>query len=109
MTETIDHLIQARFDRVASTLGKADWSDVLARARSAEPAAKYGLVPIGHYNGKLPVTRGGGDWTVHLDGLTSMVSWHAGDSFVTVEDTTPTSTTTTRVPIGHEIPLVSFK
>jgi hypothetical protein len=74
-----------------------------------DAAARYGLVPIGHYNGKLPVTRSGGDWTVQLDGLTSVVRWHAGDSFVTVEDTTSAGTTTTRVPIGHELPLVPFK
>ena len=72
-------------------------------------AAKYGLVPIGHYNGKLPVTQGGGNWTVHLGGLTSIVSWHAGDSFVTVADTTAAGTTTRTVPIGHELPLVPFK
>jgi len=38
---------------------------------------------------------------VHLDGLTSTVSWTKGDSFVTVQDTSPSGTTTTRVPIGH--------
>src|SRR5207244_1089799 len=32
MTETIDQLIQTRFDRVASTLADGDWGDVLARA-----------------------------------------------------------------------------
>lgn len=37
MTETIDQLIQTRFDAVASPLGGGDWADVLARARSAEP------------------------------------------------------------------------
>jgi hypothetical protein len=35
MTETIDRLIHARFDRVANPLDDADWSDVLARARGA--------------------------------------------------------------------------
>jgi hypothetical protein len=34
MTETIDHLIRARFDRVANPSDDADWSDVLARAGS---------------------------------------------------------------------------
>lgn len=34
MTETIDQLIQARFDAVASPLDDASWSDVLARAGS---------------------------------------------------------------------------
>jgi Sigma-70 region 2 len=48
--------------------------------------------------------------TVHLPGgLTRSMSWHAGDSFVTVEDTTAEGTTTTRVSIGHELPLVPFK
>jgi hypothetical protein len=37
MTETIDQLIQARFDAVASPLADGDWSEVLARARSARP------------------------------------------------------------------------
>lgn len=72
-------------------------------------AAKYGLTPIGDYNGKLPVSPSGGTWTVHLHGLTSVVSWHAGDSFVTVENTTSAGTSTTRVPIGHELPLIPFK
>ena len=39
MTKTVDHLIQARFDAVASPFGDGDWDDVLARARSAEPVA----------------------------------------------------------------------
>jgi hypothetical protein len=37
MTETIDHLIQARFDTVASLPAEGDWADVLARARPAQP------------------------------------------------------------------------
>jgi hypothetical protein len=74
-----------------------------------DEASKYGLEPIGHYDGKLPVTSSGATWTVHLPGgLTRTVSWHAGDSFVTVEDETTAGTTTTRVPIGHELPLVPF-
>jgi hypothetical protein len=73
-------------------------------------AAKYGLVPIGHWNGKLPVSQRGGTWTTHLPGgLTRVVSWRPGGSFVTVADTTSGSTTTTRVQIGHELPLVPFK
>jgi hypothetical protein len=81
----------------------------------AEPLAsgdakKYGLVPIGRYNGKLPVTSSGGTWTARLPNeLTRTISWRAGDSFVTVEDTASAGTTTTRVPIGHELPLVPFK
>ena len=74
-------------------------------------AARYGLTPIGEHNGKLPVGGSGGTWTTHLPGgLTRTISWHAGDSFVTVTDTTATGTsTTTQVPIGHELPLVPFK
>jgi hypothetical protein len=73
-------------------------------------AAKYGLTPIGQHNGNLPVTPSGGTWTVQQPGgLTRTISWHAGDSFVTVEDTTSTGTTKTQVPVGHELPLVPFK
>lgn len=35
MTETIDQLIQARFDAIASPLDAGDWGDVLARASRA--------------------------------------------------------------------------
>jgi hypothetical protein len=38
MTETIDHLIHARFDTVANPLDDGDWGDVLARADRAAPA-----------------------------------------------------------------------
>jgi hypothetical protein len=73
-------------------------------------AAKYGLTPIGEHNGKLPVTASGGTWTIHLPGrLTRTISWHAGDSFVTVTDTTTQGTDTTQVPIGNELPLMPFK
>lgn len=72
--------------------------------------ARWGLTRTGPWNGELPVTRAGGTWTAHLPGeLTRTTSWHAGDSFVTVDDNTSTGTTTTRVPIGHELPLVPFK
>lgn len=87
----------------------------VAPSPEAEPlgkgvAAQYGLIPVGEYNGKLPVTSTGGTWTAHLPGgLTRTISWHAGDSFVTVADTTESGTTTTQVPIGHELPLVPFK
>jgi hypothetical protein len=86
-----------------------------SEAQKAQPlapgeAAKYGLTPIGQYNGKLPVTPSGGTWTADLPGgLTRTISWHAGDSFVTVTDTTAHGTNTTQVPIGHELPLVPFK
>jgi hypothetical protein len=36
MTETIDQLIQARFDALASPVDDADWNDVLARTQSFE-------------------------------------------------------------------------
>lgn len=73
-------------------------------------AARYGLAPVGEYDGKLPVTSRGGTWTAHIPGgLTRTISWRAGNSFVTVEDKTATGTTTTEVPIGHELPLVPFK
>ena len=73
-------------------------------------AVEYGLTPIGHWNGKLPVSASGGTWTTHLPGgLTRTISWHAGDSFVTVDDTTSSGTTKEQVPIGHELPLVPFK
>lgn len=72
--------------------------------------ARWGLTRTGPYDGKLPVTPSGGTWTAHLPGgLTRTITWHAGDSFVTVEDTTANRTDTTQVPIGHELPLVPFK
>jgi hypothetical protein len=37
MNETIDQLIQAGFDAVANHIDDSAWSDVLARARSAQP------------------------------------------------------------------------
>ena len=89
-----------------------DWVEGPTQAEplSYGEAAKYGLTPVGHYDGKLPVTPSGGTWTAHLTGgLTRTISWQAGDSFVTAEDTTASGTTTTRVPIGHELPLVPFK
>ena len=42
MTETIDQLIQARFDAVANPLDTGDWTAVLARARTA-PYRRRGL------------------------------------------------------------------
>lgn len=35
MTETVDHLIRARFRGVANPFDDGDWGDVLARARSS--------------------------------------------------------------------------
>jgi hypothetical protein len=89
--------------------------DFVQGPKEAEPlpydgGARWGLTRTGPWNGKLPVTASGGTWTADLPGgLTRTISWHADDSFVTVADTTPTGTTTTRVPIGHELPLVPFK
>lgn len=73
-------------------------------------AAEYGLTPIGEYNGKLPVTPDGGSWTANLPGgLRRTISWHTGESYVTVADTRASGTTTTQVPVGHELPLVPFR
>jgi hypothetical protein len=40
MTETIDQLIQTRFEDVANPLDTADWRDVLVRARREHPRAR---------------------------------------------------------------------
>ena len=40
MTETIDQLIQARFDRVANQVNDSEWQDVLARARPIQPTRR---------------------------------------------------------------------
>lgn len=40
MTETVDQLIQARFEAVANPLDDGDWGDVLARARRREPVRR---------------------------------------------------------------------
>jgi hypothetical protein len=40
MTETIDQLIQARFDRVANQVDDSEWQDVLARARPIQPTRR---------------------------------------------------------------------
>ena len=39
MTETIDQLIQARFEAVANPINDCDWDDVLARARNGDSLA----------------------------------------------------------------------
>ena len=96
--------------RVAQQVAGRGVATATVRELCRLAAAQYGLTPIGHHNGKLPVTREGGTWTTHLPGgLTRTISWRAGDSFVTVEDTTAKGTTTNEVPIGHELPLVPFK
>lgn len=45
MTETIDQLIHARFDEVASPFDGSDWNDVLARVRRAKPNRRLRRVP----------------------------------------------------------------
>lgn len=98
------------FPRLNETYIDAVNPPPMAEPLGVGEAAKYGLRPIGRYKAKLPVTQNGGTWTAHLpDGLTRTISWQAGDDFVTVKDTTTKSTTTTQVPIGHELPLVPFK
>ena len=46
MTETLDQLIQARFDEVANPSDDADWADVLARARATEPVRRLRRAPV---------------------------------------------------------------
>lgn len=46
MTETIDQLIQARFEAVANPVDSADWRDVLARARREHPRARRAPVRL---------------------------------------------------------------
>lgn len=41
MTETIDQLIQARFDAVANPINDSDWADVLARSRNGQSFASW--------------------------------------------------------------------
>lgn len=45
MTETIDQLIQARFDAVANVSDHRDWDDVLARARGGESSVRRRRIP----------------------------------------------------------------
>ncbi len=98
------------FPRLNETYIDAVNPPPMAEPLAIGEAAKYGLTPIGRYNGKLPVTPSGGRWTAHLPGgLTRTISWHAGDSFVTVKDKAGTSVRRTQVPIGHELPLAPFK
>jgi hypothetical protein len=47
MTETIDHLIQARFDAVASPPAAGDWADVLTRLRPAQPRPRRLPIRVG--------------------------------------------------------------
>jgi hypothetical protein len=45
MTDTIDQLIQARFERIANPIDDGDWRDVLARAGSAKRTARRWRAP----------------------------------------------------------------
>jgi hypothetical protein len=74
-------------------------------------ASRYGLVPRGEWNGRLPVTPEGGTWTVSLpSGVERTISWKAGDSDVKVTDSKPNGEKDRlSVPIGHELPLVPFR
>ena len=45
MTETIDQLIQARFDAVANPLDDRDWGDVLTRRRHRARRRQAGAGP----------------------------------------------------------------
>lgn len=118
-SRTLDHAVTFDLPTAATVIIFPQWNetyiDTVNAPQDAQPlpydsAAKYGLNPIGHYNGEVPVTHNGGNWTVNLGGRTITVSWTRGNSFVTVQDTSAEgTTTTTRVPIGHELPLVPFK
>lgn len=117
-SRTLDHAVTFDLPTAASVIIFPQWNETYVDTVKAPPdaqplpydsAAKYGLNPIGHYDGEVPVTESGGDWTVHLDGRTITVSWTRGNPFVSVHDTSAKGTTTTRVPIGHELPLVPFK
>jgi hypothetical protein len=81
--------------------------DPPAEPLTAGAAAKYGLSPVGEYNGTLPVTATGGTWTIQLpQGGTRTISWTAGSDQVAIHDTTASGSQQTTVPIGHELPLV---
>jgi hypothetical protein len=77
----------------------------------AGAAEKYGLAPIGEYNGKLPVTADGGSWSVHLpDGTERTIRWHAGEPQVAISDRSPSGAEhESDIPIGHELLLIPFR
>jgi hypothetical protein len=54
MTETIDHLIQARFDAVASPINDGNWDDVLARSRDGESGASRSSIGRTHRFRRVP-------------------------------------------------------
>ena len=84
--------------------------DPPAEPLPAGAATKYGLTPVGEYNGTLPVTATGGTWTFGLPGGdTRTISWTAGSDHVTINDATGSGSEQTIVPIGHELPLIPFR
>ena len=54
MTETIDQLIQARFDAVANPINDSDWDDVLARSRNGESLAARPSIGRAHRRRRVP-------------------------------------------------------
>lgn len=54
MTETIDQLIQRRFDAVANQIDDGDWNDVLARAQHAEPTLHGAPIRRTAYPRRMP-------------------------------------------------------
>jgi hypothetical protein len=54
MTETIDQLIQARFDAVANPINDSDWDDVLARSRNGESLASRSSIGRRHRRRQVP-------------------------------------------------------
>lgn len=73
-------------------------------------AERYGLTPTGPYDAKLPTTKDGGEWHVHLpDGTKRTISWNAGDDHVMIRDRRNGRTGDQRITIGHQISLVPFR
>ncbi|MFL5914879.1 MAG: hypothetical protein ACJ752_04480 [Gaiellaceae bacterium] len=54
MTETIDQLIQARFEAVANPINDGDWDDVLARSRNGESLASRPSIERRHRRRQVP-------------------------------------------------------
>jgi hypothetical protein len=54
MTETIDQLIQARFNAVANPINDGDWDDVLARSRNGESLASRPSIGRTHRRRQVP-------------------------------------------------------
>lgn len=85
--------------------------DPPAEPLPAGAAAKYGLTPVGEYNGTLPVTADGGSWSVRLpSGGERTISWAAGSDHVTIDAAAAGGNhQQTIVQIGHELPLIPFR